>query len=187
MRSHLAEFGGAHGVGIAAEFGGELHHAFGLGEVAAEFGLEGDVGEIRLAIGECFLLVGIPEEARVVEAGAQDALVAAAHEAFGVASDVHDGDERGGQFAIGVLHREVLLVVPHHGDQHFFGQFEELGVEAAVDGVGALGEVDQGFEQRVVGLDADAPAIPRADPVAALFGGEDDAVIAQALFVILRW
>ena len=50
----LAEFGGAHGVGISAEFGGELHHAFGLGQVAAEFGLEGDVGEVRFAVGERF-------------------------------------------------------------------------------------------------------------------------------------
>ena len=62
----------------------------------------------------------------------------------------------GRQFALGVLHREIPLVVPHHGDQDFFGQFQELRVEAARDRGGKLGEVDQRFEQRGVGLDADA-------------------------------
>ena len=172
-------------MGIAAKFTSEVHHAFGLGQVAAEFGLEGDVGEVGLASGKRFLLVGFPEEAGVVEARPQDAFVAAAHEALGVARDVHHGDEGGRQFAIGILHREVFLVVPHDGNQHLFGEFQEPRIEAALDGHGALGEIDQGFQQFVVGLDADGRQ-PRADAVAALLGGEDDAVIAEALFVIRR-
>ena len=89
----------------------------------------------------------------------------------------------GRQFAVGILHREVLLVVAHHGDEHFFGQFQELRVEVARDGRGALGEVDEGFEQRIVGLDTDA-CHSLADTVAALFGREDHSVIAEALLVI---
>ena len=104
--------------------------------------------QILHAVGQLLLLVGFPEEAGVVEAGAQHALVAAAHEALGVGVDVHHRHELRRQLALGVLHREILLVVPHHGDQHFFGQFQELRIEAAGDGRGVFGEVDQGFEQR---------------------------------------
>ena len=51
-------------------------HALGLFEIGAEFGLEGDVGQIVHAIGKGSFLIGIPEEAGVVEAGAQDAFIA---------------------------------------------------------------------------------------------------------------
>ena len=37
-------------------------------------------------------------------------------------------------FALGVRHRKILLVVPHHRHQDFFGQFEKLRIEAALDG-----------------------------------------------------
>ena len=74
-------------------------------------------------------------------------------------------------------------MVTHHRDQHFFGKFEKLRVEAAGDGSGEFGEVDQSFEQRGVGLDArGGEMIPNAR--AALFGGEDDVMIAQTLFVV---
>src|SRR5262249_45522501 len=62
----LAEFGGTDGVGIATEFGGEFFHAFGLFKIAAEFGLECDVGEVGEAVAERLFLIGIPEEAGVV-------------------------------------------------------------------------------------------------------------------------
>jgi hypothetical protein len=98
-----------------------LHHTLGLGQIAAELGLEGHVGEIGLAIGERLFLIGLPEEARVVEAGTQDALVATADEALGVAGDIHYGDELRGQFSFRVLDGEIPLVVPHHRNENFFG------------------------------------------------------------------
>ena len=92
----------------------------------------------------------------------------------------------GRQLAVGVLHREVLLVVPHHGDQHFFGQLQELRIEAAPDRRRIFGEIDQRFEQLVVGLDADA-GHPAADPVAPLFGGEDHDVLARGAVRSPTW
>ena len=62
----------------------------------------------------------------------------------------------GASLPIGVLHREIFLMMPHHRDQHFFGQFQELRVEAAGDGRGIFGEVDQRFEQRRIRLDSNA-------------------------------
>ena len=139
--------------------------------------------QIGDAVGQLLLLVGLPEEARVVEAGAQHALIAAADEALGIGVDVHHRDELRRELAVGVFHREILLVVAHHRDQDFFGQFEELRVEAAGDRGGIFGEVDQRFEQRVVGLDADADQLV-ADLLAALLGREDHEVVAQPLLVI---
>jgi hypothetical protein len=63
---------------------------------------------------------------------------------------------RGASLAGFVFHREIFLVMAHHGDEDFFGQFEELRIEFAQDGGGVFGEVDQRFEQRGVGFEADA-------------------------------
>ena len=89
----------------------------------------------------------------------------------------------GASLPCGVLHREVLLVVAHHRDQHFFRQFQELRVEAARDRRGVFGEVDQRFEQRRVGLHAHARHLAR-DLVAPLLGREDHVVVAQPPLVI---
>ena len=51
-------------------------HAKGLVEVAAQVFLEGDGLQHLHALAQRNFLVGLPEEARVVEAGAQHALVA---------------------------------------------------------------------------------------------------------------
>ena len=42
----------------------------------------------------------------------------------------------GAELAIGVFHGKVLLVVPHHGDQHFGGEAQVFGIEAAQDRLG---------------------------------------------------
>ncbi len=112
-----------------ADLAAEVLGAGGLVIVAAEFLLEGDRLEHGHAILEGELLIGVPEEARVVEAGAQDALIAVAHDgfAFGVGDGVEHGEEVGRELAVGVFHREVLLVIAHDGDEDFFGQGEELG------------------------------------------------------------
>ncbi len=120
--------------------------------VAAELLLEGDRLEHGHAILEGELLIGVPEEARVVEAGAQDALIAVAHDgfAFGVGDGVEHGEEVWREFAVGVFHREVLLVVAHDGDEHFFGQGEEFAVEVTEDDRRGFGEIDDRIEQFLV-------------------------------------
>ena len=172
-------------MGVAAQFFDQRDHALGLFEIRAELGLKGDVRQIGYAVGQLLLLIGVPEEAGVVEAGAQHALVAAAHQAFGIAIGVHHRDELRRELAVGVFHREIFLVVPHHRDQHFFGQLQELRVEAAGDRRGVFGEVDQRFEQRGVGLDAHVRQLA-LDALAPLFGREDHEVVAQLLFVVGR-
>ena len=105
--------------------------------------------EIVHAIGQLLLLIGLPEEPAVVEARPQDALIAEAHQAIGILAGVHDRDElrtRGG---------EVILMVPHHCGADLFPKLQESGIEAAGDGGGVFGQVDQFFEQAGIGLDLD--------------------------------
>ena len=128
------------------------HFLFGLPVVAAQLLLEGDRFEAFDALGERRLLVEVPEEAGVFEAGAENAGVAVADDgaAFVVDLGVEHGQEVRGELAVRVFDREVLLVVAHHGDQHFFRQGEVLGLEVAEDDGGPLGEVDDGLDQRLV-------------------------------------
>ncbi len=119
----------------ASEFGARRRRGSRCGffEIGAELGLERDAAEIDHAIGEGPFLIGVPEEAGVVEAGSQDAFVAVLDQAFGVAVGVGYGDELGGEFAVGGFDREVFLVVAHHHHEDFFGEVEEFGIEVAGD------------------------------------------------------
>ena len=94
----------------------EFLHAHRLVEVAAQVFLEGHGLEHLDAIAERDFLVGVPEETGIVEAGAEDTLVAVADEAVGIAVGVQDGEEVRRELAVGVFEREVLLVVAHDGD-----------------------------------------------------------------------
>ena len=75
VRSHFAQQRRALGVRVAAQFLHQRDHAIGLLQIRAELGLERDVRQIVHAIGELLLLIDVPEEPRVVEAG----LAARAH------------------------------------------------------------------------------------------------------------
>jgi len=70
--------------------------------------------------------------------------------AFFVDLDVEDGEEVGQQLAVRAFDGEVLLVVSHDGDQHFFRQGQILGLEVAEDDAGPLGEVYDGLDERLV-------------------------------------
>ena len=135
-----------------AELAAEMLRAGGLVIVTAELLLEGDRLEHGHAILERELLIGIPEEARVIEAGTQNALIAVAHDGFalGVGHRVEHGEEMGREFSAGVFHREVLLVVAHDGDQNLLGKSEKLAVKASEDDRRRFGEIDYGVEQRLV-------------------------------------
>ena len=81
------------GVIVAAEFFDQRDDALGFFQIGAELGLKGDLCKILDAIGERLLLIDVPEEAGVVEAGAQDSFVAVPDQAFGIAVGIHDRDE----------------------------------------------------------------------------------------------
>ncbi len=107
--------------------------AFGLAEVAAKILLKGDRLELLKPPDERNLLIEVPEEAGIVEAGAQDSLVAMADDgqAFGIHFSIQHGQEMRRQRGLLVLDREVFLVVAHHGDQNFFRQRQVFGLEVA--------------------------------------------------------
>ena len=157
----LDEFGGEIGfreqrgalrVGLAAEFVSptQCHHPLGLLEIAAEFGLEGDVGEIVHAVGELLFLIGVPEEAGVVEAGAQHAFIAVTDQALGIAIGVGDRDELRVRACRPAFPPRSISGDAHHRDQDFFRKIEELRIEGAGDRRGPFGQVDQRVEQIVI-------------------------------------
>ena len=53
------------------------------------------------------------------------------NEAVGIAVGVQHREEVRRSLPFGVFQREVLLVIAHHRDQHFFGKREKFGIEAA--------------------------------------------------------
>ena len=127
---------------------GEALHAQSLFVVAAEVFLEGDVLQQPDAIEQSLLLVGLPEKAGVVEAGAQYALIAVADQAIGIAGGIEHRQKMRQQLAVRIFNREIFLVVAHHRDQHFFGEREKLGIEVAEDDGREFREVHYRGEER---------------------------------------
>ena len=103
-------------------------------------------------------------------------------QAVGIAIRIGDGDKLRREIAVGRLDRKILLVVPHHRGQDFFGQVEKLRIEGAGDRRGPLGQVDQRVEQIVIAF---VLCRDGANTLAALVGGKNDEVLAQLLFVVL--
>ena len=56
----------------------------------------------------------------------------------------------GASLPVGVLHREILLVVAHHRHQNLFRQLKILGLKVAEDHGGPLGEVRHRLHQRLI-------------------------------------
>ena len=135
------------------------------------------------------MLVELPEEARVVEARFDYALVALPHQALAVGPDVHDGDELRRQLSFRVPQRKVALVVTHHHGQHLGRQLQEARIEIAEDRRRVLGQIRQVVEQRSVFDQLQLQAAHQfanavEDPFLALLDGENDAVLLQPLFVV---
>ena len=107
--------------------------AFGLAEVAAKIPLKGNGLECFQPLLQGELLVVVPKEAGIVEAGAQDALVAMTNDrsAFRIHFGIQHGQEMSSKGVLLVFDREILLVVTHHGDQNFFRQRQKFGLEVA--------------------------------------------------------
>ncbi len=160
-------------------------HAQRLVEVAAQIFLEGHRLQHLHAIAQRNLLVGFPEEAGVVEAGAQHALVAVADEPVGIAVGVQHGEEVRQQLAARIFQREIFLVIAHYGHQHFIGKREKFGIEVAQDDRRKFREVDDRVEQRLVFAPARAGNSARrcverfANALLALSRAGDDRAVGQ--------
>ncbi len=89
----LAKVSRALGVRVAAQLFNQFHDALGLFEIRTQLGLKRDVAQILDAVGEFLLLIDVPEEAGVVEAGFEDAFIAALDQALGIAAGIHHRDE----------------------------------------------------------------------------------------------
>src|SRR5438552_13655000 len=54
------------------------------------------------------------------------------------------------EFAARSFDREIFLMVAHHRDQHFFGQFKKSGIEAAENDGWPLRQIDNRIQQNLV-------------------------------------
>ena len=133
---------------------------------------------------EGLFLVLFPEEGGVVEARAQNALVAFADDAHVLRAVVADADEVRHKLAVRAVDREVALVLRHREDEHLGGDVEEFLFKAAVEGYRVLVEVYVLFEQ--LGVDRDLRAElffylgdSGEDHGLALLGVGDDEVLAH--------
>ena len=92
----------------------------------------------------------------------------------------------GARFPFAVLDGEVLLVMLHHHDEHFFRQGEELRIEVAEDRGRVFGEVDQRVFESGVGPGV---RVKRGDLganlLAARGGGEQDEIVFEDALVVL--
>ena len=105
--------------------------------------------------------VVLPEEARVREPRPQDPLVSLADGPGAVALAVGDGQETVQQPARSVDQGEVLLVVPHGGDQDLARQVQEGGLELPGNHQRPLDQVGDLLEQ--IGIDVPGVARGRAE------------------------
>jgi hypothetical protein len=92
---------------------------------------------------------------------------------------VRDGDEAGGEVAVGVEEREVALVGPHGGGEHLGREAHRVLVDRAHERDGPLDEAFQLVEQALVGLHGQALALGEAggalrDQAAAVGAVEED-------------
>ncbi|MND87538.1 hypothetical protein D3C80_795390 [compost metagenome] len=118
----------------------------------AELGVEGHALQLVVPGVEADLLVFVPEEAGVVQAGRQDAAVAGGQSLAAVGRlDVGDDEEVGGETVLGrVAHGEILLVHLHRQADHFGRQRQELRVHVAQDRRRPFGQTGDLVQQAVV-------------------------------------
>ncbi len=112
-------------------------------------------------------------------------------ESFGILAVVDDCEKMRREFPSLFLDRKVLLVVAHHRDQDFIGEFEEAFIKAAEDYGWKFIQIGHLFEQRFILVNAESIALhQRRDFVldfqAPLFGADHNAVRAQLLLVVVQ-
>ena len=103
------------------------------GRVAYDVRLELLSAKQLNALAQRLLLIRLPEESSVVETRAQYPLVAMPDNAGGITIRVQYREKVRSQLSLRVFHREILLMIPHDGHQHFLRQLEELWIKASQD------------------------------------------------------
>ena len=184
VRLHHAEV-----VPLLGEPAGDGAHAFDLGVVAAKARFVGDLVELGKDVRQAHLLVGLPEEARIGEARAQDAFVPGTDQSLGILDQIDHRQEVRRQFPAALFHGEIFLVSAHHRDQYLVRQLEEGGIEAAFDHVWKFVEVGDHLEQVGVRVDVVAGSFKVGGQLAldlfpALGRPHDHAISAQLLLVV---
>ena len=184
VRLHHAEV-----VPLLGEPAGNGAHAFDLGVIAAEARFVGDFVELGKDVRQPNFLVGLPEEARIGKARAQDAFVPGADQSLRILGQIDHRQEVRRQFPAALFDGEIFLVTAHHGDQDLVRQFEERGIEATFDDVRKFVEVGDQLQQVGVRVDVVAGAFNvggqfALDFFAALGGANDHAIGAELLFVV---
>ena len=103
------------------------------------------------------LLIIVPEEAGIVEAGAQNSLVAVADDGHSLRIDfgIQHREKMGRQCVLVIFEREVFLMVTHDRDQNFFRQRQVLGLKVAEKHAWPLGKVGDLLHQGLVLTPAD--------------------------------
>src|SRR5262249_42692189 len=132
----LRELGGALGlqrirIEHARDLAGQELEALRALELRAELVVVDDLAEERYALFEARLAVLVEEEARILQARAHHALVAADDVARIGDLHVRDDQEFRRELARAVEQREVLLVLPHREDQALGWHGEKCAIEFA--------------------------------------------------------
>jgi hypothetical protein len=164
--------------------GGDLRHPLDLLPVGPHVGLEHHLLQRLRPVEQRDLQVVPVIELRVREARPEDPLVPR-HDHLRVRDDhVRDESECGAQGTPFVLEHEILLVVPHGGDEDLPRQRQELLLEPPLQDDGELDEVRHRLHERLV-LDPLHPralrkrAQPRADPLLAGLEVDEHARLGQ--------
>src|SRR5258708_728568 len=103
---------------LLAEPAGDITDALDFVAIAAEAGLVGDALQLGKIVGEPTFLVRLPKEAGVGKTRAENPLVPRPDNSLGVFVRVDDCQELWRQLTVLFLHGEVLLMVPHDGDEN---------------------------------------------------------------------
>src|SRR5437899_10295981 len=88
------------------------------------------------------LLVGLPEESRVIKACPQHSLMAVTNDALRIAVGIQYRQKVRQQFVIAVFDCKIFLVIAHNRDQNFFRKRDEFGIIAVEDDVSKFREID---------------------------------------------
>ena len=129
-------------------------HALDFVEIAAQARFVGYLLELREVLAQLFLLVHLPEEARIGKSRAQDALVARAYQSLAVFIQINDGDEMRRERTVLVRDAEIFLMITHHCEQNLIGQAQVSRIEIADDRRRVFVEIGDQFSELGIGVQA---------------------------------
>src|SRR5207245_324568 len=108
------------------------------------------------------LLIGLPEETRIIEPRAENPFIAMSDCALAIGIGIQHSQEMRRQLPARVLNRKIFLMITHDRDQHFFRQLQKLRIKIPQDYRGKFGEIDDGVEQGLVFAPARTRNRPRS-------------------------